>query len=38
MLIVLSVLAATAAIGSYLTERIDRPRRRQMRLDATPAE
>ena len=38
MLIIVSVMAAIAAAGSFLTERVDRPRRRQMRLDATPAE
>lgn len=38
MLITLGVLAAIAAVGSFLTERVDRPRRRQLRLDATPAE
>jgi hypothetical protein len=39
MFIALGVLATIAAVGCYLTERVDRPRRRAMRLaDATPAE
>jgi len=39
MLIMLAVLTALTAGGVYLTERVDRPRRRAMRLAAgTPAE
>ena len=38
MMIVLAVLAVIAGIGTYLTERIDRPLRRQMRLDSTASE
>lgn len=39
MLMILGVLAAIAAVGCFLTERVDRPRRRAMRLAAeTPAE
>lgn len=38
MFTILGVLAVIAGIGSYLTERVDRPRRRQMRIDATAAE
>lgn len=38
MLMTLGVLAVIAGIGTYLTERVDRPLRRQMRRDATPAE
>lgn len=39
MLIFLGVTAAIMAVGCYLTERVDRPRRRAMRLAAeTPAE
>jgi hypothetical protein len=32
MLIVIAVLAVPTAIAIWLTERIDRPRRREMRL------
>ena len=32
MLIIFAAIAAFAAIGVYLTERVDRPRRRQARL------
>jgi hypothetical protein len=39
MLIFIAVMAVVAGIGVYLTERVDRPRRRAMRLAAeTPAE
>ena len=39
MFMILGVLAAITAVGYYLTERVDRPRRRAMRLAAqTPAE
>ena len=38
MIVVFVVLAVIAAIGSYLTERVDRPRRRLERLSQQPAE
>lgn len=39
MVMILGTLAAITVVGCYLTERVDRPRRRAMRLAAeTPAE
>ena len=39
MLVFVAVMAAITGVGVYLSERVDRPRRRAMRLaDATPAE
>lgn len=38
MIVILVVLALVAAIGSYLTERVDRPRRRLERMAQQPAE
>ena len=38
MIVVFVVLAAIAAIGTYLTERVDRPRRRLERMALQPAE
>ncbi len=38
MLIFIGVMAAIAAGGSYLTERLDRPRRRRARMQRMPAE
>ena len=38
MLMFMAVLAAVTAGGVYLTERVDRPRRRAGRLAAQPAE
>ena len=38
MLIFVGVMTLVMAGGVVLTERIDRPRRRQARLQATPAE
>jgi hypothetical protein len=39
MLMFFAVMAIIAAIGVFLTERVDRPRRRALRLAAeTPAE
>jgi hypothetical protein len=39
MLIFCTVMAAVAGVGCFLTERVDRPRRRAARLaELTPAE
>lgn len=38
MLVFLGVMAAIAAGGVYLTERVDRPRRRLARMQQMPAE
>jgi HAMP domain-containing protein len=38
MIVILVVLALVAAIGSYMTERVDRPRRRLERMAQQPAE
>ena len=39
MLVFVAVMAAITGVGVYLSERVDRPRRRAMRLAAqTPAE
>lgn len=38
MIVILAVLAVIAGVGSYLTERVDRPRRRLERLSQQPAE
>ncbi len=38
MIVVFAVLAAIAGGGCYLTERVDRPRRRLDRLQQRPAE
>jgi hypothetical protein len=38
MLIFFGVMTAIMAVGVALTERVDRPRRRQARLEAIPAE
>jgi hypothetical protein len=38
MLMFVGVMTVIMAVGVALTERIDRPRRRQARLEATPAE
>lgn len=38
MLVFIGVMAAIAAGGVYLTERVDRPRRRAARLEQMPAE
>ena len=38
MIVAFAVLAVLTGIGVFLTERVDRPRRRAERLAATPAE
>jgi len=38
MIVFCAVMAAIAGIGVYLTERVDRPRRRADRLATTAAE
>jgi len=38
MIVIFVVLAVIAGVGSYLTERVDRPRRRLERLSQQPAE
>jgi hypothetical protein len=38
MLIFAGVMTLVMAVGVALTERVDRPRRRQARLELTPAE
>ena len=38
MIVVFAVLAIVAGAGVYLTERVDRPRRRLERLRQQPAE
>jgi hypothetical protein len=38
MIVFFAVLAIIAGVGSYLTERVDRPRRRLERMAQQPAE
>lgn len=38
MFVMLAVIAIFTGVGVFLTERVDRPRRRAARLEATPAE
>jgi hypothetical protein len=38
MIVIFVVLAVVAGVGSYLTERVDRPRRRLERMSQQPAE
>jgi hypothetical protein len=38
MLMFVGVMMVIMTVGIVLTERVDRPRRRQARLQATPAE
>jgi hypothetical protein len=38
MIVFFVVLAAIAGVGTYLTERVDRPRRRLERMSQQPAE
>jgi hypothetical protein len=38
MIVFFAVLAVIAGVGSYLTERVDRPRRRLERMSQQPAE
>ncbi|CAN5303563.1 hypothetical protein BH10PSE14_BH10PSE14_16800 [soil metagenome] len=38
MIVIFVVLGLIAAVGTYLTERVDRPRRRLERMAQQPAE
>jgi hypothetical protein len=38
MIVIFAVLAIIAGVGTYLTERVDRPRRRLERMSQQPAE